>query len=52
MTQTSVVMIFQMRAVDKKRVIKRIGKLSDEDLGKVDAEIWKMIRPNKDEKTN
>lgn len=45
LTQTSVIMIFQMRAIDKARIIKKIGKLSDEDLSKVDAEIWKMLKP-------
>ncbi len=45
LSQTSIVMIFQMRAVDKNRLIKKIGKLSEEDLKKVDAEIWKMLKP-------
>src|SRR5215218_3535522 len=45
LTQTSIVMIFQMRAIDKNRIIKTIGKLSAEDLEKVDAEIWKMLKP-------
>lgn len=39
----SVVMVFQMRAIDKTRIIKTIGKLSSEDLGKVDAEIAQML---------
>ena len=46
LTQTSIIMIFQMRAIDKTRIIKKIGKLSDEDLEKVDTEIWKMLKPN------
>ena len=41
---SSVVMIFQMRSIDKNRILKKIGKLSDEDMGKVDNEIWKMLR--------
>ena len=45
LTQTSIVMIFQMRAIDKSRIIKLIGKLSDEDLKKIDTEIWKMLKP-------
>jgi len=45
LTQTSVVMIFQMRAIDKNRIVRKIGKLSAEDLEKIDAEIWKMLRP-------
>ncbi len=46
LTQTSIVMIFQMRAIDKTRIIKKIGELSKEDLDKVDAQIWKMLKPN------
>ena len=49
LTQTSIVMIFQMRSIDKSRIIKTIGKLSEEDLVKVDAEIWQMLKPS-DEK--
>jgi mRNA interferase MazF len=39
----SVVMVFQMRAIDKTRIIKTIGKLSAEDLEKVDAEIRRLF---------
>lgn len=46
LTQTSVVMVFQMRAIDKKRIIKTIGKLSAEDMQKIDAEIWRMLKPD------
>ncbi len=45
LTQTSIVMIFQMRAIDKSRIIKKIGTLSNMDLAEVDAEIWKMLKP-------
>lgn len=48
LSQTSVVMIFQMRSIDKSRIIKTIGKLSDEDLAKIDAEIWQMLKPSND----
>ena len=43
LTQTSIVMIFQMRAIDKSRIVKLIGKLSTEDLAKVDSEIRQML---------
>ncbi len=46
LTQTSVVMIFQMRAIDKNRIVRKIGKLSDEDFEKVNEEIWKMLKPD------
>ena len=45
LTQTSIVMVFQMRAIDKSRIVRKIGKLSDEDLERVDGEIWKMLKP-------
>jgi mRNA interferase MazF len=45
LTETSIVMIFQMRAIDKTRIIRKLGKLSDEDLKRVDAEIWRMLKP-------
>ena len=48
LTQISIVMIFQMRSIDKTRIVKKIGKLSDEDLAKVDAEIWQMLKPSND----
>lgn len=43
---TSVVMVFQMRAVDKTRVIQKIGQLSKEEMARVDATIWAMLRPD------
>jgi mRNA interferase MazF len=46
LSQTSIIMIFQMRAIDKSRIIKKIGNLSVKDLKKVDTEIWKMLKPN------
>jgi mRNA interferase MazF len=45
LTQISIIMIFQMRAIDKNRVVKKIGKLSVEDMKRVDAEIWRMLKP-------
>ena len=42
---SSVVMIFQMRAIDKTRIIRKLGHLSEHDLKRVDAEIWKMLKP-------
>ncbi|MGD9562981.1 MAG: type II toxin-antitoxin system PemK/MazF family toxin [Pyrinomonadaceae bacterium] len=41
---TSVVMIFQMSSIDKKRILKTLGRLSNDDMEKVDAEIWKMLK--------
>ncbi len=46
LNQISIIMIFQMRSIDKTRIVKKIGKLSDDDLAKVDAEIWQMLKPS------
>lgn len=43
--RTSVVMVFQMRAIDKRRIIKKLGRLSSEDMKRVDDEIWRMLKP-------
>ena len=45
LSESSVIMIFQMRAMDKARVVKKLGTLSTTDLSQVDAEIWKMLKP-------
>ncbi len=40
---SSVVMVFQMRAIDKLRIIKKLGTLSADDLQRVDDEIRAML---------
>ena len=45
LTMSSVVMVFQMRAIDKARIIRKVGWLSSEDIARIDAEIWRMLRP-------
>jgi len=45
LTAPSVVMVFQMRAIDKARIVRRIGRMSKEDLARIDAEIWRMLEP-------
>ncbi len=45
LSEPSVVMVFQMRAIDKSRVVRKLGRLSKADLELVDAEIWKMLEP-------
>ena len=49
LTQTSIVMIFQMRAIDKNRIIRKIGQLSADNLEKIDAEIWQMLKPSNEQ---
>lgn len=45
LTMPSVVMVFQMRAVDKQRIIRKIGQMSKADMARIDAEIWRMLKP-------
>ena len=45
LTLPSVVMVFQMRAIDKARIIRGIGQLSQTDMTRIDAEIWRMLKP-------
>src|SRR5712691_9640215 len=44
LTMPSVVMVFQMRAIDKARIVRKIGQLSPSDMAFVDAEIWRMLK--------
>lgn len=46
LTTPSVVMVFQMRAIDQARIIRRIGRMSQADMARVDAEIWRMLKPS------
>ena len=41
----SVVMVFQLRAIDKARIIRKIGRVSQADMARIDAEIWHMLKP-------
>ena len=45
LTVPSVVMVFQMRAVDKQRTVRKIGQMSKADMARIDAEIWRMLKP-------
>jgi mRNA interferase MazF len=45
LTLPSVAMVFQLRAIDRKRVIQKIGELELQYLTQVDAEIWQMLKP-------
>jgi mRNA interferase MazF len=45
LTLPSIAMVFQMRAIDRKRIIKTIGTLEPEYLKQLDAEIRKMLLP-------
>ncbi|MBE9257579.1 type II toxin-antitoxin system PemK/MazF family toxin [Dolichospermum sp. LEGE 00246] len=45
LTLPSVAMVFQLRAIDRKRIIQKIGELELQYLTQVDAEIWQMLKP-------
>jgi mRNA interferase MazF len=49
LTLPSVAMVFQMRAIDRKRIIRKIGELEMQYLMQVDAEIWRMLKPPSNE---
>jgi len=46
LTVPSAVMVFQMRALDKQRIIRKIGKIGQPDMVRIDAEIWRMLKPS------
>ena len=45
LTVASVIMLFQMWAIDKTRIIRKIGYMSTDDMQRIDAEIWRMLKP-------
>lgn len=45
LTVPSVVMVFQIRAIDKQRIGRKIGQMSKADMSCIDAEIWRMLKP-------
>jgi mRNA interferase MazF len=45
LTTTSVALVFQMRAIDRKRIVRKLGSLGSEDLAKIDTAIWQMLQP-------
>ncbi|NJL36752.1 MAG: type II toxin-antitoxin system PemK/MazF family toxin [Leptolyngbyaceae cyanobacterium SM1_4_3] len=42
-------MVFQVRAIDRKRIIRKIGELEIDYLAQVDVEIWQMLKPQENE---
>jgi len=45
LNSASVVMLFQLRAIDKERILQKIGSMSASDMARIDAEIWRMLKP-------
>lgn len=51
LTLPSVAMVFQMRAIDRKRIIRKIGDMESEYLAQIDTEIWRMLKPSETEES-
>lgn len=49
LTLPFVAMVFQVRAIDRKRIIRKIGELEIDYLAQVDVEIWQMLKPQENE---
>jgi mRNA interferase MazF len=45
LTLPSIALVFQLRAIDRKRIVRKIGELEAELLAQIDAEIWQMLKP-------
>ena len=41
----SVAMVFQLRAIDRRRILGKIGEIEPEYMVQIDAEIWRMLKP-------
>ncbi len=49
LSDPSIIMVFQMRAIDKRRIVRKLGRLSSTDMKRVDLVIWQMLKPEEDE---
>ena len=47
LTVPSVVLVFQLRAVDKTRIVRKLGQLSESDLALIEAALWEMLPSSK-----
>jgi len=45
LTSASAVMVFQLRAIDKERILRKIGRISESDMARIYAEILRMLKP-------
>jgi len=50
LTLPSIALVFQLRAIDPKRIVRKIGELEAEYLAQIDVEIWRMLKPLDDQK--
>lgn len=49
LTQPSIAMVFQLRAIDPKRIVRKLGELELNYLAQIDTEIWRMLKPSSEE---
>lgn len=52
LTLDSIAMVFQLRAIDPKRIVRKIGELEAEYLVQIDTEIWRMLKPLNEQKSD
>jgi mRNA interferase MazF len=45
LTMLSIAMVFQLRAINRKRIVRKIGELEPVYLAQIDTEIWRMLKP-------
>lgn len=45
LTLPSVAMVFQLRAINKRRILRKIGELEPEYMAQIDGEIWQLLKP-------
>jgi mRNA interferase MazF len=45
LTLPSIAMVFQLRAIDRRRIVKNIGRLEPEILAQIDEKIWQLLKP-------
>lgn len=41
----SVAMVFQLRSIDRRRIVRKIGQLEPEILKNIDEKIWQLLKP-------
>jgi mRNA interferase MazF len=45
LTLPSVAMVFQLRSIDRRRIVRKIGQLEPELLASIDEKIWQLLKP-------
>jgi mRNA interferase MazF len=45
LTLPSVAMVFQLRSIDRRRIVRKIGQLEPDILASIDEKIWQLLKP-------